>query len=239
LDESIDLRELLLILRRNFLLIISVTIIAALIGMIISVFFITPVYEASATMIVNKSDNSSSGDLTYNDILMTQKLVKTYSVIMQSNTVLNRVIDELGLKMGTNELRSMLNVSSVNDTEVIKINVTSEDPVLAAKIANEITRQAPDEIIRAVKAGSVEVIDPAAVPLTPVKPNKVMNTAIAGVLGALLSIAAVFLKNYLDDTIKTEEDIREKIGLPVLGVLPIYRPEETDSTRKKRGEKSA
>ena len=239
LDETIDLRELLSILRRNLLYIIIATLVASIIGMVISMFFMTPIYEASATMIVNKSEKSSNPDLTYNDILLTQKLVKTYSVIMQSNTVLNRVINELGLDMDANKLRSMLSVSSVNDTEVIKIVVSSDNPALAADIANEITRQAPSEIIRAVKAGSVEVIDPASVPVNPVKPNKAMNTAIAGILGAMLSIGVIFLKNYLDDTIKSEEDIRDKIGLPVLGVLPVYRPDETDSKRKKRGEQSA
>jgi len=239
LEEVIDLRELYMLLKRNLLLIISVTLIAMIIGAIVSFFLITPVYEASATMIVNKSENTGSRDVTYNDLLLTQKLVKTYSVIMESDTVLNRVIEALELDIDTDQLRGMLNISGINDTEVIRIKVSSVDPQLAANIANEITRQAPEEIIRAVKAGSVEVIDPASVPIKPVKPRKAMNTAIAGVLGALVSIGAVFLKYYFDDTIKTEDDIREKLKLPVLGVLPLYRPENGEQGQKKRGKPGA
>lgn len=239
MEEVIDLRELYMLLKRNLLLIISVTLIAMIIGAIVSFFLITPVYEASATMIVNKSENTGSRDVTYNDLLLTQKLVKTYSVIMESDTVLNRVIEALELDIDTDQLRGMLNISGINDTEVIRIKVSSVDPQLAANIANEITRQAPEEIIRAVKAGSVEVIDPASVPIKPVKPRKAMNTAIAGVLGALVSIGAVFLKYYFDDTIKTEDDIREKLKLPVLGVLPLYRPENGEQGQKKRGKPGA
>lgn len=234
MEESIDLRELFELFRRNLLFIISVTLIAAIAGLIISTFFMTPVYEASATMIVNKSENNNT-DVTYNDLLLSQKLVKTYSVIMQSNTVLNRVIDEIGLKMSTGALKGMLSINGVNDTEVIKITVTNENPDLAAAIANEITKQAPAEIIRAVKAGSVEVIDSAVVPSAPVKPRKAMNTAIAGILGGMLSVGIIFLRNYFDDTIKTEEDIREKLNLPVLGVLPKYRSEDASPSQRKRG----
>lgn len=239
MEEVIDLRELYMLLKRNLLLIISVTLIAMIIGAIVSFFLITPVFEASATMIVNKSENTGSRDVTYNDLLLTQKLVKTYSVIMESDMVLNRVIEALKLDIDTDQLRGMLNISGINDTEVIRIKVSSVDPQLAANIANEITRQAPEEIIRAVKAGSVEVIDPASVPTKPVKPRKAMNTAIAGLLGALVSIGAVFLKYYFDDTIKTEDDIREKLKLPVLGVLPLYRPENGEQGQKKRGKPGA
>lgn len=235
LEESIDLKELFEIFRRNILLIISVTLISAIAGLLFSMFFITPVYEASATMIVNKSEGSRNTDVTYNDLLLSQKLVKTYSVIMQSNTVLSRVIDKIGLDISTGGLKSMLNINGVNDTEVIRITVSNENPELAADIANEITEQAPAEIIRAVKAGSVEIIDSATVPTAPVKPKKARNTAIAGILGAMLSLAIIFLRNYFDDTIKTEEDIRDRLNLPVLGVLPMFRNEDTSTSKRKRG----
>lgn len=221
-------------LKQNLLFVISVTLLAAAIGAVLSMYVIDPVYESSATMIVNKSGAAEGKDTTYNDILLTQRLVKTYSVIMQSNTVLNRVIEVMGIRMEPEELRKMLTISGVNDTEVIRIKVTGKNPQFAADMANEITRQAPAEIIRTVKAGSVEVIDAAAVPLEPVKPNKKMNTAISGILGLMFSAFFVFIKNYFDDTIKSEEDITEKLNLPVLGALPFYRPEPAAAGRKGR-----
>ncbi|HHV99386.1 MAG TPA: hypothetical protein GXX36_07405 [Clostridiaceae bacterium] len=235
MEESMDLREIIGILKQNILIILAVMVWAAILGAVISIYIIDPVYEASATMIVNKSNTEERKDITYNDILMTQKLVKTYSVIMQSNTVLDRVIDALGLEMGAKELRSMLTITGVNDTEVIKITVTSKDPEFAAKVANEILSQAPAEIIRAVKAGSVEIIDEATIPSDPVKPDVKMYTFIAGILGLFASTFVIFLKYHFDDTVKTEDDIAEKLKLPVLGVLPFYRPEPVTAGRKGRG----
>lgn len=234
MEYSMDLRDIIRLLRQNILIILSVMVWAATIGAVLSIYVLNPIYEASATMIVNKSNTEERRDATYNDILMTQKLVKTYSVIMQSNTVLDRVINALELDMETKELRNMLTVTSVNDTEVIKITVTNEDPEFTARVANEITRQAPAEIIRAVKAGSVEIIDEATVPTDPVKPDIKMNTIISGILGLIASIFVLLLKYYLDDTIKTEDDVAEKLDLPVLGVLPFYRPEPVTAGRKER-----
>lgn len=234
MENAIDLRDILHILKQKLLFIILITLFAAATGAVLSIYIIDPIYESSATMIVNKSNAGERQDTTYNDILLTQRLVKTYSVIMQSNTVLNRVIDVMRLNMEPEELRKMLTISGVNDTEVIRIKVTSENPKFAADLANEITRQAPTEIIRAVKAGSVEVIDAAAIPSKPIKPNKKINTAISGILGLMFSIFFVFLKDYFDDTIKSEEDIVERLNLPVLGALPFYRPEPVAAGRKGR-----
>lgn len=234
MEDIMDLREIIKILKQNLLIIFAVVIWAAVLGAVISIYVLEPVYEASATMIVNKSNDVEKHETTYNDILMTQKLVKTYSVIMQSNTVLERVIDALGLDMDTRKLRNMLTVTSVNETEVLKITVRSKDPELAARVANEITRQAPPEIIRAVKAGSVEIIDEATVPTEPVKPDVKMNTVIAGILGLMASIFVILLRYYFDDTIRTEDDVVEKLNLPVLGVIPFYRPEPATSGRKGR-----
>lgn len=234
MEDIMDLREIIRILRQNLLIILAVMVWAAIMGAVFSIYVLDPVYEASATMIVNKSNDGERQDTTYNDILMTQKLVKTYSVIMQSNTVLSRVIDALGLNMDTEELKNILTITSVNDTEVIKITVTDKDPKFAAKVANEIVKQAPSEIIRAVKAGSVEVIDEAAVPSDPVKPDIKMNIIISGILGLMISTFVILLKYHLDDTVKTEDDIVEKLDLPVLGVLPFYRPEPVTAGRKGR-----
>ncbi len=234
MEDTMDLREIIKILKQNLLIIIAVIIWAAMLGAVVSIYVLQPVYEASATMIVNKSNDEKKQETTYNDILMTQKLVKTYGVIMQSNTVLERVIDALSLDMDTSKLRSMLTITSVNETEVLKITVRSKDPELAARVANEITKQAPLEIIRAVKAGSVEIIDEATVPTEPVKPDIKMNIVIAAILGLIASIFVILLRYYFDDTIRTEDDIVEKLNLPVLGVLPFYRPEPATSGRKGR-----
>lgn len=227
-DETgvIDLRDIFYILKKRFWIIILAGIVAGAAGFAITKFGMTPVYQSSAMLIVNK-DNSSispgSQQVTYNDILMTQKLVKTYTIILQSDTVLSKVINSLDLDKTTSELKKAISITGVNETEVLKITVSSHDPEEAAMIANELVVQAPEEIIRTAKVGSVETIDSARVPETPVKPSLPQNMAISVFLGLALTTGIIFLIEYLDNTIKTDEDIKQKYGLPVLGILPAQR----------------
>jgi capsular polysaccharide biosynthesis protein len=225
--NTLDLREVLRIIRRRLWILMLACVLAGATGYIMTVFAITPVYQASAMLIVNKADSAGASQgsqpVTYNDILMTQKLVKTYSIILQSDTVLSQVIGSLGLDTSTAALKKQINISGVNETEVLKITVTSPDPVEAAVIANEIVEKAPEEIIRTAKVGSVETVDSARIPAKPYKPSLPRNMAVAAFLGLAAAAGVIFLVEYLDNTIKSDEDIRQHYGLPVLGILPVQR----------------
>ena len=145
--------------------------------------------------------------------------------MLQSDTVLNKVVQSLGTDMKAKEIRDSLSVSGVSDTEVLRVSYTNANPQLAADVVNEIVTQAPDEIIRTAKVGSVEVVDWAVVPENPVKPQKMQNTLIAAIIGGILATGFIFLRELLDNTFKTEDELKERYNLPVLGVLPLYRPD--------------
>ncbi len=217
--ETIDLREILFLIKNNLLAIVASTVICALLGFIVTTFLITPQYEASATMIVN-SRQEQTANLT-NDMITTAKnLVATYSIIVKSDTVLDEVIGQLGLELSYEQLEKKVTVSAVDSTQVMKIAVEDENPAQAKAIAEAITRIAPPIIQDKVEAGSVKVISEARAGEKPVSPNKRMNTAIAGLLGLVLSVGAVFLREMLNNTFKTDEDIQKYLGFTVLGVIP-------------------
>ena len=175
--ETIDLREILFLIKNNLLAIVASTVICALLGFIVTTFLITPQYEASATMIVN-SRQEQTANLT-NDMITTAKnLVATYSIIVKSDTVLNEVIGQLGLELSYEQLEKMVTVSAVDSTQVMKIAVEDENPAQAKAIAEAITQIAPPIIQDQVEAGSVKVISEARAGEKPVSPNKRMNTAI-------------------------------------------------------------
>jgi len=228
-SDFLDLRELISILFRNLWIIAAVTLLFGAAGYLVSRFILVPQYTASATVIVNKGPGTAAEAYSYNDLLLSQKLVKTYSIVLQSDTVLNKVVEALGSDMKAKDIRESLSVSGVSDTEVLKVSFTGPDPRLAADVVNEIVTQAPDEIIRTAKVGSVEVVDWAVVPEKPVKPQKMQNTLIAAIIGGILATGFVFLRELLDNTIKTEDELKERYNLPVLGVLPLYRPDARSS----------
>lgn len=219
--ETIDLREIFLLIKKNLLLIVAVTLLAAVAGFLVSAFLLTPEYEASASLIVNsREDQSTQTTITNDQLTSATKLVDTYSVILTSDTVLDKTIETLGLDWDYEELLEKVTVEAVNATQVMRISVRDADPVLAQNIVANIVEQAPEIIIQTVKAGSVEVISQAKAADEPVSPKKAINTAISGILGLIVALGVVFLRSMLNNKFMTDDDISKKLGLTVLGVIP-------------------
>lgn len=232
-EETIDLREIFFLLKRHIVVILLTTVLFALAGLAGTMLFITPQYQANATMIVNTRQDVNA-NVTSDQINSAQKLVATYSIIIKSDTVLDQVIRNLGLTLSYDELAEKVEVSAVDSTQVMRISVTDPNPESARRMCEEITRVAPDTIMETVEAGSVKVISEARAGSSPVSPNKKKNTAIAGLLGMVLVVGILVLRQLFNNTLQTDEDIQRQLGLTVLGVIPLVnRPGE-----KKRNKKS-
>ena len=159
---------------------------------------------------------------TTDDLNYVQKLALTYGEIIKSRTVITSTIEKLGLDMTYSELADAVSVTNVSDTQIIKISVQNENPLIATKICNAIPEIFSTEVQRIVKASGVEVIDKAIMPQNPIKPNKKMNVLIAMVLGVMVSVFIIFLIEALNTKIKEAKDIEEKLGIPVFGIVPKF-----------------
>lgn len=219
--ETIDLLELLGVIRQHILAVLLTTVVAALAGFLVSSFLLTPQYQAKALMIVNTRQDATA-NVTSDQLNSASKLVSTYSIIVKSDTVLNQVIANLGLNMSYETLASKVDVAAVDDTQVMEITVTDPNPEGARQVCEQITQVAPNAIVEAVEAGSVKVISAASVDPDPVSPNVMRNTAIAGVLGLVACLGVLFLRVLLDNKINTEDDVTKHLGLTVIGVIPNY-----------------
>ena len=211
--ETIDLLEVLNAVRQHLLAVILATVILAAAGFGVSKFLITPQYEASALMIVNTRQDITS-NVTSDQINSATKLVSTYSIIIKSDTVLQQVIDNLAERV---------TVSAVDDTQVMKVTVKSDNPEWARQVCEQITVVSPDVILESVEAGSVKVISNAAINPTPVSPNVGRNTMLGGVLGLVISVGIILLTVLLDNKIHTEDDVAKYLDLAVVGVIPEYQ----------------
>ena len=220
--ETIDLLEILRLLKKNLLAILAVTILLAVAGYLVSTFAMTPQYEASATLIVNSREDQAAAQapITNDQLTSATKLVDTYAVILTSDTVLDKTISNLNLNMSYNDLVERVRIESVNSTQVMKITVKDTDSERARAIAADIVEQAPEIIIQTVKAGSVEIISQAKAEPEPVSPSKAKNTVLAGMLGLVISVGIVILRYLLNNKFMTDDDITNKLGLTVLGVIP-------------------
>ena len=221
MEETIDLREYFHIIKKRAWIIALITILAVVTSGIISFFVLSPVYEANTTLIVNTEQNKSTNNMITGDQLaVTQKLTLTYGEIIKSRAVLGSVIKKLDLDIEYNDLEKMITVSPVKDTQIMSVTVQDTNPERARDIANAIPNVFTKEVKRITKANSVEVIDKAITPENPVKPNKSMNVLISAVLGCMIGLFIVFAIEYMDNKIKTPQDIEKYIGVPILGVIP-------------------
>lgn len=220
-NEVIDLEEILYAIRQHLLEVILATVVAAIIGFAASKFLMTPQYSSSAMMIVNTRQDVTS-NVTSDQINSATKLVATYSIIIKSDTVLQQVIENLGLGITYSELNSRVSVQAVDDTQVMKITVQSDSPEWARQVCEQIITVAPDVIKEAVEAGSVKVISNASLATEPVSPNIKKNTMLAAAVGFVLVIGIIVLQVLLDNKINTEEDVTKYLDMTVLGVIPQY-----------------
>ena len=220
MEETIDLREYFAIIKKRFWIIALLAIISALISGVISFFMLNPVYEAKSTLIVNADKQAETQIVTGDQITVTQKLAVTYGEIIKSRIVLDDVIKNLKLENTYESLSGQITVSPVNDTQIISISVQDTNRERARDIANEIPKVFEKEAKRITKANDVQVIDKAILPKNPIKPNKVMNVLIAFVLGTMIGLFVVFLIEYLDNKMKTPQDIEKHLGLSIIGVIP-------------------
>ena len=220
MEETIDLRECFGIIKKRFWIIALITVIATAISGVISFFVLKPVYEAKSTLIVNTEKYEGSQVITWDQISVTQQLAVTYGEIIKSRTVLEDVIKNLKLDDEYEDLVKNVTVSPVEETQIISIGVQDTNKAKARDIANEIPKVFAEEAKRITKANDVQVIDQAILPKEPVKPNKIMNVLVAAVLGMMIGLFIVFFIEYLDNKLKTAQDIETHLGLPVLGVVP-------------------
>ena len=229
MEETIELRELFgIVLKRKWLIII-ITLLSIVLGTVYSLYLVTPEYQSSTTLMVNGSKGLNAGDIAASfdlgSINLSQKLVVTYSEIVKSRIVLEQVISQLGLDYTYTELLRMTSAQQVGSTEILKISVTNVDPVMASDIANTISSVFIKEVMRILKVNNVEIID-AAIPMyKAINMRTTLNIAISAVLGVMLGVFLAFMLEYLDHTIKTEEDIEKYLGVSVIGTIPDYAKE--------------
>ena len=236
MEQEIELREIFFIIRKRFWMMALITVLALITSAVISFYFLTPVYKASTTLMVVKQDQSTAID--YRDIQFHRQLVQTYGQIIQSRTIARQVIGDLRLDLTPAQLQDRITVSPLGDTEIVQIDVEDPNPHRARMMADQVALVFMGQIGTIMQVENVSVIDPADLPGAPFKPRPLLNTAIAGVLGVMLGLGLVFLLEYLDNTIKTPDDVTAHLELPVLGGIPVIDMEKEEQRARSTNKRS-
>ena len=220
---SIDLLHIIKVLWRRVWVIILAGILAASIAFSIASFVIAPKYSSSIMLYVNNSSFSlgnTSFSISSSEISAAQSLVKTYIVLLRNRTTLEKVIEKAGVSYTYRELDALLEAESVNETEVFRIKVTTEDPYESAKITNSIAEVLPGRVSEVIDGASMEIVDSAIPNLQKVSPSITRYTAVGLILGVLASVLFLTVLALMDDTIHDDEYISQNYKYPILAKIP-------------------
>ena len=220
---TIDLLHILKALWQKAWLIGISGLLAAVIGFCIAAFLIVPKYSSAIMLYVNNSSFSlgnTSFRISSSEITAAQSLVKTYGEILNNRTTLERVIEKAEVDYTYRELSKMIMAAPSNDTEIMKVTVTTEDPNEAAKIANCIAEVLPVRISEIIDGASMEVVDSAVPNNQKISPSITKYTAVGLILGVLIAVIAVCIAAMLDNTIHDEEYVLKTYNYPILAKVP-------------------
>lgn len=214
--EEINIKDLLNFLKEKIIFIILGIIITFGATFAYEEFIKVPKYSSETTIVLVKANE---GDYTQNDLMINKNLVDSYSVLVKSKRVLNEVKKDISYKGTINDLSKQIKVTSVNDTEYIKITTTDKSAVKAYNITKSISKYFMNEVQSIYKMNNVSVVDEPEISKKPSNNTLYRDLALAIAGGAFISIGILFIIYYFDDTIKYSEELETELKQPIIGKI--------------------
>ena len=230
-EIEIDLKDLFFELMSNWVMIGISTVLVALIMFCISKFILVPEYTSTSELyVLSKSTSITS----LADIQMGTNLTNDYIVVVKGRPVLEQVITNLGLDETYGSLKEKVALNNPSNSRILDITVTDQDPKRAKLIADEIAKVGSAFIAEKMVQEPPTIIQYGYVNQNPVSPNVLTNTVLGAAVGAFLAMAIIIITYLMNDTIMTADDIERKLGLNVLGTLPLEAEEEYDGKSRSK-----
>lgn len=230
-EVEIDLVELFYALKKRILIILAVMVIGAVaIGAYTKV-LVTPMYSATSTMLVLTKETTLS---SLADLQIGSQLTQDYSMLLTTRTVMQDVVDNLGLDMTYQELEKSITIEYPSDTRIMEITVTNADPELAKEIVDEVADVGSKFIGDQMEVVPPKIVEEGEVPEKADSPSMKKNVAIGALAGLVLSAGIIVLMTIMDDTVKSEDDVERYLGLSALASIPDRKDYISGGKSKKR-----
>lgn len=237
-DEiEIDLWELFFALKKRILILLAALAAGALLAGAYTKLLVTPTYSATSMMLVLTKETTLS---SLADLQIGSQLTQDYSMLITSRTVLEEVIDNLGLDMSYTELESDISINNPEDTRILEITVTNPDPEMAKNIVDELSEVSSEFIGDQMEVVPPKVVEEGEVPEYQTSPSLSRNVLMGALVGFVLAAGVIIVLTLMDDSIKSEEDIGRYLELPTLAVVPdrkdyiTGKPAEIKKKKKKK-----
>ncbi|GGG21766.1 YveK family protein [Paenibacillus abyssi] len=228
-----ELKQYMKIIQKKLWLIAAIVLIACLGTAVKSFYFTTPIYEANAKLIVNQTVQNN--ELTVGAVQTNVMLINSYKEIIQSAAIMDKVIEQHPeFELTREQLASNITVSSANNSQVMNLSYTDASYEKAANIVNAVSNVFKEQIPTIMKIDNVTILNEANVNDTanPINISPIMNILIGFVVALMMALGLVFLLDYLDDTIKSEAELEEALGIPMLALVTKMNKEDLTPKHK-------
>lgn len=179
-----------------------------------------PEYKSTAKLYINTEGQQTSTDVNTNAITGAVNLLPTYIDVLSSKTFLGTVSDDLDNKYSIEDIKSMVEMEAVTDTNIISMKVQYPDAHVAYLVCSSIVNNAPSEIARVFGGGSTKLTEyPEEADKAEVT-HTARNAVIGFIIGAIIAMIIIFLVNLFDTRVKNKEELVLKYNLPILGEIP-------------------
>ena len=217
--EEIDIKDFLNYLKKYALVALIVAVIAAAGTAVYDLGIKQKLYKSYTTVVLAQDNTKaeSATTTTLNDININQKLVSTYSEIVKSKRVLQEAIDKLELDTTPEKLAKQINVTAIEDTEIIKIAVSDPDAERAAAIANKVAEIFATTVHDTFGLNNATILDEAEANNIQSNNTTLRDLAIALLLSVFGVVAVAFVIYYFDDSVKYSEELESQVKMPIAG----------------------
>jgi capsular polysaccharide biosynthesis protein len=220
---ELEIKEYMRIVKKRLWIILILVLLATSITGMLSYMYFQPVYEANVKLIVTKAQVDQGAQIIdFGSIDANIKLVNTYKEIIKTPAIMDKVVQQYpDLGMDSSQLIAVVNVNAAEASQVMTISVQDHSYVQAAKIVNATAEVFRSQIPTIMKIDNVTILNEAKESLepAPVKPKPMLNIVISFIVSLMVALGLVFTLDYLDDSLKTEQAVRNYLGIPTLGVI--------------------
>ncbi|MGX7245847.1 YveK family protein [Enterococcus quebecensis] len=221
MEETISLQELIGVLKKRVGLIIVSMFLGLGIAGVLTYFVITPRYSSQAQLIVRLPQNETTN---VNDINGNLQMINTYKDLIKSDTVMSEVQKKMKAEhendLSVEELGASVSVNQSQNSQMFSIVSKVTDPILAQNIANQTALVFQEKAKDMLNVDKITIISAATANVKPVSPNDKLNLLIGVALGIIFGIAAAFILELFDKTIKDDRFVEDELGFTILGVVP-------------------
>lgn len=232
---SLQMNDLIYIMMKRIKLLIIIPILFALVGLIVSLYILTPIYQAQADLLVNQTTTTDGDPRGFTDVDMNLRLIETYHFIINSSRITENIISELDNKYSVKELEKKLSIETSSETQIISLFIEDSDPEVASEIVNLYVEVSKKEISELMEMDNIRILTKSKEEnlLTPIYPKPVFITIISLLVGGMLILIYILISAYFNAKINSRSDVERYLNIPVLGAISMFSQKDSEISKQR------